>query len=542
MFLFFLMRSYIISSMTLLVDRTTSKTLMLMGALILVIFSFGFVSSLQQSVVATSTTGTIKAVNGGAVSIEVVGNTEDQPDTVSLSPIPGGGIDTGDVTVRVLTNRKTGYTLVIRDSDKETALVSSDSSVIPAGTPVQSSSAWGYRVDGEENWNAISTSSRMIKQTSTATLDAGDVTTVTFGVSASAAQPEGIYNGGVMFTATANADAVIPDPTLSDIVYMQEMTPEICAASVEHETKQLLDKRDGKSYWVTKLKDGECWMTQNLALDIDVDANGNAVATNGRGDQVALSSKNTDVTTNIVQGMQKTETSVPVSGTLTDYEKVARSWNLGNYVYTTPTDSTPCSGVASGVDQYDSVMTGGNFTDLDCGDRYKPYSEGDDAHYSVGNYYTYSAVTAKTGDNLLGDASGDNLALGSICPKGWTLPRSGTNGNILSAKNQFYQLLYAYGYPAAESGWIATSSTTPHTPIVQSGVTRPGSAPMYFTRSGVVRINYGSLRLVGYGARYWSASAFDTSDALYLNFDATNVYPANHNSRAYGFSARCVAK
>lgn len=45
-------------------------------------------------------------------------------------------------------------------------------------------------------------------------------------------------------------------PTLSDITYMQDMTPEICAASQENETKRLIDSRDGKYYWVAKLAMG----------------------------------------------------------------------------------------------------------------------------------------------------------------------------------------------------------------------------------------------------------------------------------------------
>lgn len=48
---------------------------------------------------------------------------------------------------------------------------------------------------------------------------------------------------------------------------MQQMTAEICSNSAEHESKQLIDTRDNKSYWVAKLKDGNCWMTQNLDYD-----------------------------------------------------------------------------------------------------------------------------------------------------------------------------------------------------------------------------------------------------------------------------------
>ena len=54
--------------------------------------------------------------------------------------------------------------------------------------------------------------------------------------------------------------------TLSDLTNMQDMTTKICANSAENESKSLADNRDTNSYRVTKLKDGNCWMTQNLKL------------------------------------------------------------------------------------------------------------------------------------------------------------------------------------------------------------------------------------------------------------------------------------
>ncbi len=51
------------------------------------------------------------------------------------------------------------------------------------------------------------------------------------------------------------------------IDYMQDLTPNLCKSTTSLATKQLIDTRDGKSYWVTKLKDNNCWMTQNLDYD-----------------------------------------------------------------------------------------------------------------------------------------------------------------------------------------------------------------------------------------------------------------------------------
>ncbi len=53
----------------------------------------------------------------------------------------------------------------------------------------------------------------------------------------------------------------------SGITDMQEMNSQVCYDAKMGDTKQLIDSRDGKSYWVAKLKDSNCWMVQNLDYD-----------------------------------------------------------------------------------------------------------------------------------------------------------------------------------------------------------------------------------------------------------------------------------
>ena len=47
---------------------------------------------------------------------------------------------------------------------------------------------------------------------------------------------------------------------------MQDMTPGICYNAPLKQTIPLVDKRDRSAYEITKLDDGNCWMTQNLRL------------------------------------------------------------------------------------------------------------------------------------------------------------------------------------------------------------------------------------------------------------------------------------
>ncbi len=62
---------------------------------------------------------------------------------------------------------------------------------------------------------------------------------------------------------------LVPDArTLSQISTMQEMTAGICERSAALESKVLTDTRSGSSYQVTKLKDNNCWMTQDMGTQV----------------------------------------------------------------------------------------------------------------------------------------------------------------------------------------------------------------------------------------------------------------------------------
>ncbi len=165
--------------------------------------------------------------------------------------------------------------------------------------------------------------------------------------------------------------------TLSDITYMQEMTKTICANSERFESKALIDNRGGgftntledstsvtNSYTVTKLDDGNCWMTQNLKLDISKEG--------------ILTPENSDV-----------HSSWP---TAEDVKTLTgKGWTRNN--------SKPVFNL------------GGNGIQATWGDSY-------DA--SFGNYYNFCAATAGGCSNLRHE-EGEIVEV-SICPKGFKLP------------------------------------------------------------------------------------------------------------------------
>ena len=56
--------------------------------------------------------------------------------------------------------------------------------------------------------------------------------------------------------------------TLDDVTTMQDMTKTVCDNTAAGATKSLRDTRDGTYYRVKKMADGNCWMVDNLALDL----------------------------------------------------------------------------------------------------------------------------------------------------------------------------------------------------------------------------------------------------------------------------------
>ena len=299
------------------------------------------------------------------------------------------------------------------------------------------------------------------------------------------------------------AKPVVP---LLKMTYMQDMTPEGCAASSENDTKRLIDKRDGKYYWVAKLKDGNCWMTQNLDLDLTAG--------------VELTPEDSDVSANWNPGA--TTFTSPSEGT--DDDALVQSWNLGEYVISDP-------------DSYGYCSSGSTTNYPNCADRFTPVSgmtpmteainEGKtpaenisvqdgqyDAHFLVGNHYSFQAATAGSAPSDEGDAPD------SICPAGWQLPRF-PNGS--SSNADYRNLLVEYGL----------DSSNPDGAL--------NTAPLYFVRSGYVYPSSHYLGNAGYYGYYRYGRAYNSSRGYHLGFGSTGVYPTDNNSHYFGRSVRCIA-
>ncbi len=454
---------------------------------------------------------------------------------IDVTPKSGGVFGKNTATMTVTTNSANGYSVSMSttgDGTLKNVDASNTAKINPVAAGASESSfgenTWGYALakkgEAASTYNPVSTTGQEVLNVSKSdiTPDAnGYINPVsydlTFGTQVGTNLPAGSYTNNVLISAVANPVTVT---NLLQLTYMQDMTSDICKNTELHTEKQLIDTRDGNAYFVAKLRDGNCWMVQNLALnltsnglsasDSDLEKDWNPANCNMKitltdqadgtqtnaittGSQYA---DNNGGTTGNYMCPQATETSVPKK-VASPLQIDTRSWNLGKYILIDPEDGTLCT-ASGGSDQYDSVLTGGSlsscahvgFLDVS-GPEWKPTFKaqqgtwnyaanenkwettiGDsansvliaantetkeyDPHYLIGNYYQFNTATAGRG----GSQANTNVE-GSICPKGWKLPLSGNNTSIPALDNNnkngsFYNMLAGYGLTSKVSSEAVT--------------------------------------------------------------------------------------
>ena len=355
-------------------------------------------------------------------------------------------------------------------------------------------------------------------------------------------QAAGSYTGKVRYTIVHpnNGAAPIPGITLLEsyekagktkvngYYTLQDMTSAICdAATIPDEASQMqaIDTRDNKIYWITKLQDGKCWMTQNLDLNLD--------------SSVALTNQDTDLNTvtswtpmrSTINAVTNASTAGSIQGYTNDYN-TPYSVDTGDYYWNNATfyPSTNCSYTVGGV-----TYQGCNYVtkaDANWKNYFSttPYAS-NGTHGHVGNYYNWSAAVASNDTSSYTASTMANIASNpqnSICPKGWRLPTVSSQTPAYTAAgspNEFARLAYFY------------DNYTGNTAISSEGLEK---APLYMPRPGYV--NAGVLNRAGYDGHYWSSTVSSATIARSLGFNSTVVAPEDELNRYNGFSLRCVAR
>ena len=292
-----------------------------------------------------------------------------------------------------------------------------------------------------------------------------------------------VHNGGNRYYGFF-VRCILDTKTIVDATYLQDVTPAMSRNTTVGTTTDLIDIRDGQTYKVAKLADGQIWMTSNLNL-----AGG-----------TTLYSDDSDVAPANTRASGTPYYTLPdgngYSGKFSD--------NTVAYVYNTGNETTS---------QADCTST-----------------------QPCNSYYSWLAATAggKDASGTAVTGNGPDAAY-SICPKGWRLPKSGNDSDTSATsttgykKGDFYKLATAYG-ANLESSNLQNSA-------VFYNNAGPGTLPNFL----LAGLYYSSTFAYGgsYGS-YWSSSSYSSTSAYRLTFSSSLVNSAESDYRRVGFPVRCV--
>ncbi len=345
-----------------------------------------------------------------------------------ITPTSAGVFDSGSIIATVDTNSTGGYELYFSSEDSSTAMTSLVSeSVITSdfNSAVTSSSMsankWGYSL-GATYFNKIPALADQvkIKDLDHYPTSSEKDTTVTIGTKIDSTLPSGTYSKKVVFSAIAHPSPVPNVNRLVDLTSMQDSNLARYCAETYTPTKNTVDfswnkvfyedlvprasvqdTRDGKYYLISKLADGNCWMSQNLELVL----NKNTELTSGTTDlntKTSWTPENSSFTTAPTSSNWSSSNDIASAAALSYYPIASDRYYQGGTVKS----STP---TASGV-EYDWEK--------------------------AGVYYNWYAATAGSGTYAMTSGNAED----SICPKGWRLPLGTTED-----KSFYYLLTTKYG-------------------------------------------------------------------------------------------------
>ena len=460
------------------------------------------------------------------------------PVNLAIQPTAEGRFSSDSFNVTAYSNSPAGYTLTMTTtsvdltSDTYNAATETYPVISTLSDSVTASNfelnKWGISLDGGTTYVPMTTERTLADTTSTGALANGEVTTIGIGAKLDLETVPGKYSTTINFLLVAQ-----PLPTDLEASYgaagkskvsipgggsyysMQDMTSEICANSTESEL-QVVDTRDNKVYWILKAKDGKCWMTQNL--DLNIDAN----------------TTYTHADTDLGWGSDtETQSWKPIHSTIDISSGNTSSWENDT---TYPYSADP--GNWYWTDTWVENAGDQNYI-LNPSAYYKtnPFP-GNGEHGHLGNYYNWPAAVASNNADIYNDEDTfDDIsknAQNSICPAGWRLPTTSSVAQY-DEYNVLFTAYNAYSDPQYERDRTVLA------------------APLYLVRSGILWDSHKSLT-ANIGYLWTSTSSFyhGTYDdgpgyAYSTYFDyygITTDYSTDSSgcARDQGLSIRCVAR
>ena len=245
----------------------------------------------------------------------------------------------------------------------------------------------------------------------------------------------------------------------------------------------VMDIRDGKSYWITKLGDGKCWMTQNLALELD--------------SGTTYTNKDTDLGWNGTGYSNASWT--PGMSTINGYVAAATASRVSGWQDTK-------------IESRSATM-------------YSDYRSFQADHTHPGVSYNWSAAVASDNTSAYNPSTAGTaqIAANSICPAYWRLPIiADQNYPSASAVDEFEFINNTYNHGSTSDSYSLTG------------------IPVYFKSSSPTIASTGYFG--GSGGTYWSSVPRDGDNAYSFKFINDSIDTHFYSSRSEGLVIRCVTR
>ena len=479
--------------------------------------------------------------------------------------------EVGTTTLKAFCNDSNGFAIYAigytNNTDGNNNLVSTTLTSpvnIPTGTATSGNSQWAmklatqtspepaYPITIQNSFDSFHTVpddytlvAKRTAATDVGTNATGSILTTTYQVFISNTQPADTYTGKVKYVMVhpnTHSAPVACNPnatTISEVKCMQDFgnvdstnRAAILASMTAGQQYTMQDKRDGKTYTIAKLADGNVWMTQNLDLDLVAG--------------VTYTNEDTDIGYNATTGEYETAAWSPMRSTYATSNSQTTTWCQGG-----TWDQNGYCGRNDTPESYDpgDLYWNSTLSDYDDWNAYyqtcdystsTPSCSGTNpigtytsstgtAELHLGNYYNWTAAVAMNDSSS--HTTQNELIEQSICPAGWTLPRIGEGDDT------FYALWNSYNMGNNANGSFIDANNNDS---YDNGETALWTQPLYFPASGGFD---GVLYDVGSFGVFWSPvvdfEIFVRSAYFYVDGGAG---PSGAGNRGDGSSIRCVAR
>ena len=296
-----------------------------------------------------------------------------------------------------------------------------------------------------------------------------------------------------------------------------------CSSMNTGEVTALTDLRDNNVYTVSRLADGNCWMTENLRLDSEYSVGNNQNNSSITNESLSQGYARSTIYGNFV-GLASSES---------QYTYYTTHFNSLYY-----TDARSGSATININNMNDSSHRLPHYNNLNVSQHTSSTPTSGNANiYSYGNYYSWHAAIADT-SYYQTEASPSTT---SLCPTGWRLPRGGSKSNETS--NDYWNLVVnGINNGVLPSNYDSTIVPTYGSNDPISTIRSVRQYPNNFVLSGSFSGSSSGPSSRGSIGEYWSSTARTLVTSSW-QYDLSDSYvrPGDVSSEKYfAMSIRCI--